>query len=233
MNKRREHVFITWSLFYSLILSYSGKYRFICSLIVKRSVVFKYLNFQLNKILHDLIGGSKVKFVSIEKEEILIENMAKLYCKAFEKTNFNEMIERMKRHVEYADFKGIVAINDENEVVGFTYGYRSLEGQYYNQLMREALNLEQVEEWLQDCFEFVELAVHPQHQNEGLGTKLHNELLKGILNRTSVLTTQINNEKARSLYERLEWVNILEPFHPSTNDVPYIIMGKTLKTKVN
>ncbi len=40
-------------------------------------------------------------------------------------------------------------------------------------------------------------------------------------------------KKARSLYERLEWVNILEPFHPSTNDVPYIIMGKTLKTKVN
>ncbi|MEB9507668.1 N-acetyltransferase, partial [Bacillus anthracis] len=29
------------------------------------------------------------------------------------------------------------------------------------------------------------------------------------------------------------WVNILEPFHPSTNDVPYIIMGKTVKTKVN
>lgn len=51
-----------------------------------------------------------MKFVSIEKEEILIENMAKVYCKAFEKTNFNEMIERMKRHVEYADFKGIVAI---------------------------------------------------------------------------------------------------------------------------
>ncbi|MEC2946351.1 N-acetyltransferase, partial [Bacillus cereus] len=25
----------------------------------------------------------------------------------------------------------------------------------------------------------------------------------------------------------------LEPFHPSTNDVPYVIMGKALKTKVN
>lgn len=45
--------------------------------------------------------------------------MAKLYCKVFEKTNFNEMIERMNRHIEYTGFKGIVAINDENEVVGF------------------------------------------------------------------------------------------------------------------
>ncbi|KAA0760312.1 GNAT family N-acetyltransferase [Bacillus sp. SH5-2] len=173
-----------------------------------------------------------MKFVSIERDEILIHNIANLYCKAFEKTNFNEMIERVKRHIEYEDFKGIVAINDENEVVGFTYGYRSLEGQYYNQLMREALHLEQVNEWLQDCFEFVELAVHPKYQKEGLGTKLHNRLLDGISNRTSVLTTQINNVKARSLYERLDWVNILDPFYPSKDDVPCVIMGKVLKTKV-
>jgi GNAT superfamily N-acetyltransferase len=174
-----------------------------------------------------------VKFIRIEKDEILINNMAKLYCKAFEKTIFTEMIERIKRHIEYADFKGIVAINDENEVVGFTYGYRSLEEQYYNQLMREALNLEQADEWLQDCFEFVELAVHPQYRNEGLGMKLHNELLEGISNRTSILTTQINNEKARSLYKRLDWVDVLKPFHPSKSDAPYVIMGKILKTKVN
>ena len=55
-----------------------------------------------------------MKFISIEKDEILIGDMAKLYCKVFEKTNFNEMIERMNRHIEYTGFKGIVAINDEN-----------------------------------------------------------------------------------------------------------------------
>ena len=57
--------------------------------------------------------------------------------------------------------------------------------------------------------------------------------IEGIPNRTSVLTTQVNNEKARSLYERLDWVNVLESFHPSTNDTPYVIMGKALKIKVN
>ncbi|HDR4423189.1 TPA: GNAT family N-acetyltransferase [Bacillus cereus] len=174
-----------------------------------------------------------MKFLLIEKDEVLINNMGQLYCKAFEKTNFNEMIERIKRHIEYPNFKGIVAINEEKEVVGFTYGYRSLEGQYYNQLMREALHLEQVNHWLQDCFEFVELAVDPKYRNEGLGTRLHNELLEGISNRTGILTTQINNQKARSLYERLGWVDVLEPFHPSENDVPYVIMGKNLKIKVN
>ncbi|KLA31565.1 GNAT family N-acetyltransferase [Bacillus cereus] len=170
--------------------------------------------------------------IPIRKDEALIINMAKLYCIVFDTTNFADMVEQIRRHIGYTDFKGIVAINDENEVVGFTYGYRSLEGQYYNQLMREVLNREQVDQWLEDCFEFVELAVDPQYQNEGLGTKLHNELLEGISNRTSVLTTQINNEKARSLYERLDWVDVLEPFHPSKNDVSYVIMGKALKIKV-
>ncbi len=188
-------------------------------------------------MLHNLSvlieGGSRMKFLLIEKDEVLINNMGQLYCKAFEKTNFNEMIERIKRHIEYPNFKGIVAINEEKEVVGFTYGYRSLEGQYYNQLMREALHLEQVNHWLQDCFEFVELAVDPKYRNEGLGTRLHNELLEGISNRMGILTTQINNQKARSLYERLGWVDVLEPFHPSKNDVPYVIMGKNLKIKVN
>ncbi|PEI76843.1 GNAT family N-acetyltransferase [Bacillus wiedmannii] len=174
-----------------------------------------------------------MEFLHIENDEVLINNMAQLYCKVFEKTNFTEMIERINRHIEYTGFKGIVAMNEENEVVGFTYGYRSLDGQYYNQLMRKSLNCGQVEQWLEDCFEFVELAVHPQYRNEGLGTTLHNKLLEGISNRTSVLTTQINNKKARSLYERLDWVNVLEPFHPSKNDVPYVIMGKNLKMKVN
>lgn len=69
-----------------------------------------------------------MKFVSIEKDEILIGNMVKLYCKVFEKINFNEMIEWMNRYIEYIGFKGIVVINDENEVVGFIYGYCLMEG---------------------------------------------------------------------------------------------------------
>ncbi|MFJ8453805.1 GNAT family N-acetyltransferase [Bacillus paramycoides] len=169
----------------------------------------------------------------IRKDEAIIINMAKLYCKVFDKTNFDEMVERITRHMGYTDFKGAVAINDENEVIGFTYGYRSLEGQYYNQLMREALNSEQVERWLEDCFEFVELAVHSEYRNQGLGTTLHNGLLEEIQHKTSVLTTQMNNEKARSLYAKLDWMNVLESFHPSKDDVPYVIMGKVIKTKVN
>ncbi|EJR54601.1 hypothetical protein IIM_01541 [Bacillus cereus VD107] len=174
-----------------------------------------------------------MNIVSMQRDEELIENMVNLYCIVFERTNFEEMKERINRHMDYPNFKGIVALNDEGAVIGFSYGYQSLNGQYYNQLMREVLNFEKVDQWLEDCFEFVELAVHPKYRNVGLGTKLHNGLLEGIPNRTSVLTTQINNLKARSLYEKLDWVNVLEPFHPSKDNAPYVLMGKAIKTKVN
>lgn len=45
MNKRGEHVYIAWSLFYSLILSNGGKYRLICSLIVNEVINFNFLYF--------------------------------------------------------------------------------------------------------------------------------------------------------------------------------------------
>jgi len=171
-----------------------------------------------------------VNIVPIQKDETLIINMSKLYCMVHEGKDFDEMVERITRHIDYENFKGIVAISDENEIIGFVYGYESLEGQYYNHLLREALSSKQVDRWLHDCFEFVELAVHSDYRKKGVGTALHNNLLDGICNKTSVLTTQVSNNHARSLYEKLEWSNIMEPFHPSKDDVPYVIMGKDLST---
>ena len=57
MDDRRDHVYIAWS-FYSLILSDSGKYRLICSLIVKGEIVLIFY-FQSAEILNDLIGVVK------------------------------------------------------------------------------------------------------------------------------------------------------------------------------
>ncbi|MBY0599289.1 GNAT family N-acetyltransferase [Bacillus bingmayongensis] len=171
-----------------------------------------------------------MNIVPIQKDETLVKNIAKLYCMVYEGKDFDEMVERITRHMDYKKFKGIVAISDAKEIIGFAYGYQSLEGQYYNHVLREALSSEQANQWLQDCFEFVELAVHSNYRKNGLGTVLHNHLLDGIFNKTSVLTTQVSNHNARSLYEKLEWINIMEPFHPSKDDVPYVIMGKDLST---
>ena len=49
------------------------------------------------------------------------------------------MVERITRHMGYTDFKGVVAINDENEVIGSTMVI-VLWKDDYNQLMRKSLN---------------------------------------------------------------------------------------------
>jgi len=66
--------------------------------------------------------GGEMKIVPIRKDEDLIKNLATLYCKVFNKINLDEMVVRITRHIGYTDFKGVIAINDKNEIVGFTYG---------------------------------------------------------------------------------------------------------------
>lgn len=160
-------------------------------------------------------------------DEILLE-MASLYNFVWNAMD-DEFKERIKRHSGYEGFRAVVALNEASAVVGFAYGYVSSEGQFYRGLLEKALSHEEIENWLEDCFEFVELAVHPEYQRNGLGVKLHQKLLAGIVQNTSILTTQVTNVSARSLYLKLDWVVVKEPFIPfSDNDEGYVIMGKVL-----
>ncbi|RFB19322.1 GNAT family N-acetyltransferase [Bacillus sp. HNG] len=138
------------------------------------------------------------------------------------------IIERLKKHINYDGFRGYLMKSDDEGIIGFSYGYISRSGQYYHDILANELGPIAYEKWLEDCFEFVELAVHPTHRNQGYGTILIHELLKEVTNKTTVLTTQVNNRSARSLYQRLGWVVVKEPFIPSKNDSPYVIMGKAL-----
>lgn len=165
-----------------------------------------------------------VSVVEIGKDENLLETIDSLYRQAW-----NQSIkERLIKHSNYDGFRGYIIMSDEEEILGFSYGYSSLSGQYYHELLSKELNTKEYEKWLQDCFEFVELVVHPSHRNQGYGKVLINELLKGVNNKTAVLTTQVKNISARNLYQGLGWVVVKEPFILNNNDSPYVIMGKVL-----
>lgn len=165
-----------------------------------------------------------VRVVKIDGDEGLLESIDSLYRQVW-----NQSIkERLKKHMKYDGFRGYIMKSDDEEISGFSYGYTSQAGQYYHDLLANELGPIEYEKWLEDCFEFVELAVHPNHRNQGYGTILIHELLKDVTNKTTVLTTQVNNRSARSLYQRLGWLVVKEPFIPSKNDSSYVIMGKTL-----
>ncbi|MCM3237621.1 GNAT family N-acetyltransferase [Heyndrickxia oleronia] len=107
--------------------------------------------------------------------------------------------ERLIKHSNYKGFRDYVINSVEGDIIGFSYGYTSSPGQYYHDLISNEVSQIEYDKWLVDCFEFVELAVHPLYRNQGYGKLLINELLRGVKNRTVVLTTQSNDQSAHNL----------------------------------
>ena len=167
-----------------------------------------------------------MKIVELTNNDVL-QQISELYIEVW--NSENDLIrERILKHSSYQGFKGLVVLSDDGKVVSFSYGYTSLPGQFYHELLAKELSSEEYQTWLQDCFEFVELAVHPSYRKQGIGKMLTEKLLADVNNKTSVLTTQIDNISARSLYESLHWKVLKEPFYPGDSKDPYVIMGKEL-----
>lgn len=137
-------------------------------------------------------------------------------------------LNRIKRHTGYKGFRGYVAV-DKGDIMGYAYGYSSLSGQYYHELLTKHLSSDDSDGWLDNCFEFVELAVHPKYRKRGIGARLHDQLLKDLPFERAVLTTQTNNWPAISLYRSKGWVIISDSFLPLEDpEQPFIIFGKAL-----
>jgi ribosomal protein S18 acetylase RimI-like enzyme len=167
------------------------------------------------------------KLVKIDGNDNLLKQIAALYQEVWNKED-KSMEERLVRHSGYEGFRGFVALSEEGEAVGYSYGYSSLPGQYYHGLLAKEFDEAGRGKWLKDSFEFVELAVHHSFRNQGLAKKLVNRLLEDVNHRKAVLTTQLNNNSARGLYESTGWIVLKESFYPNGEDDAYIIMGKEL-----
>jgi GNAT superfamily N-acetyltransferase len=163
--------------------------------------------------------------VELTDDSSAIPKLIALYQRVWARTTHG-FEERFQRHRSYPGFRAVLALRDE-QLVAFSYGYHSLEGQYYNGLLGRALGSELSARWLSSCFELVELAVDPSSRRQGLATQLCERLLAEQPYRTAILTTQTNNHAARSLYTRLGWHALIEPFYPNTAQ-PFVIMVKEL-----
>ena len=167
-----------------------------------------------------------VKIIELAENDV-IQKVSELYKEIWSSED-DSIKERILKHSSYRGYRGFVILSREDRVIGFSYGYTSLPGQFYHELLAKEFTSEEYQKWLQDCFEFVELAVHPSYRKQGLGKMLITKLLEDVDNRTTILTTQIDNKSARSLYESLQWKVLKEPFYPSSLEHPYVIMGKEL-----
>lgn len=113
-------------------------------------------------------------------------------------------------------------------ILGFAYGYAGKPGQWWRDVMAQALDAETAAWWLPGYFELVELAVMPAAQGRGIGGRLHDALLVGLPHRTALLSTHQSETPALRLYRKRGWVPLLEGFVFPGGDMPFVIMGLDL-----
>jgi GNAT superfamily N-acetyltransferase len=136
--------------------------------------------------------------------------------------------DRLLHHASNPDFVLCLA-RVENEPAGFSYGYASVPGGWWRQTIAVKLPVEVAKTWLDDCFEFAELAVVPERQNSGVGSRLHDSLIADLPHRTSLLSTQKANEPAFRFYVRRGWTVIHDSMLFPNRPDPYVIMGLEMK----
>lgn len=174
--------------------------------------------------------------ISSEQVHSLDAALQRVYLAAFSLPPYREgetdvvrFRESFKRHSERAGFRCVVAKDTQHGVVGFGYGYTSKPGQWWRDVVEEALGEENAKRWLSDAFEVTELAVLPSMQGRGIGGRVHDELLRGLPYRTSVLSTYQAESSALKLYRKRGWVTLVWDFYFPGAPRPILIMGLDLK----
>jgi GNAT superfamily N-acetyltransferase len=111
---------------------------------------------------------------------------------------------RLPGHAALDGFVAVVARSGEDPV-GLAYGYRGERGRWWSTQMERALAPRQRREWLSEWFEVVEIAVRPDHQGRGIGSRVHDRLLEEAGWPRALLTARADDPDVRAFYERRGW----------------------------
>jgi ribosomal protein S18 acetylase RimI-like enzyme len=131
--------------------------------------------------------------------------------------------EIMHTHLLRRGFAAVTAVDDD--LVGFGYGYRGRQGEWWHDVVAKELGREAGRRWLRDAFELAELHVLPERQGEGIGRRLLDTLLAAAGGRTVVLSTHDRDSAARRLYRSTGFADLIDDFvFPGSGEV-YAVMG--------
>ncbi len=141
--------------------------------------------------------------------------------------------ELMRRHAGYPAFRAVAARTEPaGPLVGFSYGFHGLGGQWWYDTVRAALHSAAgpaaTQAWLADCVEVAELHVLRPHQRMGLGSRMLLAVTSGRPERTVLLSTPDHESPARRLYRRAGFADLLTGYSFPGGSPPYAVMGAVL-----
>ncbi len=182
---------------------------------------------------NDGTGGRNITCLPFSLAGPLFSEAVRVYARAFAARPYNmepaanerSMTVRLgKVHAFKPGLVTLAAVSGES-VTGMAYGYHLEPGDWWGDFVRQRLSPDSQQQWLEDAFVVVELAVEPGLQGQGTGTALLQALLDGRPERTAVLSTR-TDARAHHLYRRLGFEVLTEmnfghgPWH--------FIMGRRL-----
>lgn len=134
-----------------------------------------------------------------------------------------------RRHFERRDLRTVAALTDDDTLVGVTYGLPGRAGQWWHDVVADALPAPVARRWLSDCLEVVELHVLPAHQGRGIGRRLLRELLRDAPQRTAALSAlEPPGSPARRLYASEGFIPLLSDFQFPGSLTAYAVLAKEL-----
>lgn len=134
----------------------------------------------------------------------------------------------MLRHAAFDSFRCRAALDADGRMLGFGYGYTSMPGQWWHDLVLRAIPAAGARDWLGHAFELSELHVLPAAQGAGLGERLLRSLADGLRHRTMVLSTPEGENRAWRLYRRLGFEDLARNHMFPGDYRPFGVLGARL-----
>jgi ribosomal protein S18 acetylase RimI-like enzyme len=179
-------------------------------------------------------------FLSGQQVSAFSDQVVGVYRRAFREPPYNrtkgEVIafaNSLPGHISREGFRFLGLFEGESKsMLGFSYGYTTRPGQWWHDQVTKALKYQTSKEWLDHSFQLVELAVSPEVQGRGYGSRLHDGLIAGLPHQRAVLSTLAKETVAYHLYKNRGWADLLQGFQFSGATRPYRIMGLVLNARV-
>lgn len=131
-------------------------------------------------------------------------------------------------HSRRPGFQAVAALDSDDVLRGFGYGYSSRPGQWWHDQVRRAVDDRIAGQWLTDCFELCELHVSPHWQGGGIGRDVLRTLLRGVRDRVVLLSTPEGDSRAWSLYRSLGFVDLARRHLFPGDRRPFAVLGTEL-----
>jgi ribosomal protein S18 acetylase RimI-like enzyme len=132
-----------------------------------------------------------------------------------------------RRHSGNLGFACRAALTPDGTLVGFGYGYTTLPGQWWHDLVRRAISAEE-QVWLDNAFELSEMHVLPAAQGVGIGRQLLDSLAGDLAHRAILLSTPDADTRAFRLYRRMGFVDLARDYLFPGDARPFAVLGVKL-----